>query len=434
MATLNESQRTTMQTIGAWSGIGLAGCYLVALSAVCIIAVVALLTAHQFQHAIRTAELAGKPVALWQVIELRENWGVLQRQALDATQALTKAQDILTAKELDFQTLDLDNNKAYAEVPTKQLHVIAKLIELGVPASKAQDARYGGIKSVPNFLELRKSLGTNGSPLDPLIEDVKKALLASAELDFTLGAAKRQLDDLRARILQLQQNATTSTAQFKKFLDDSPEPEKRALVGNFISQLNALGWPVGSFAVMEPDLLTLLLVLAMGTLGGTIHLARLYLDGTKDYSAGYFLYRPFLGAIVALVIFIVARTGVFVIAEPSQQNNGALLSPFFISFVAIISGLLAEQAIGSLQSTGTKWFQGALEESSSRYALRVNEEIKKQKRSREDLKKLLNLSEADYAGWLDGSRPSPLRIQEIVAAWLGKPIRELFTDIPPKST
>jgi type IV secretory pathway VirB6-like protein len=181
---------------------------------------------------------------------------------------------------------------------------------------------------------------------------------------------------------------------------------------------------------MEPDLLTLLLVLAMGTLGGTLHLARIFIDNTKA-SLGYFLYRPFLGAIAALVIFVVARTGIFVVAEPSSQNSGAPLSPFFISFVAIVSGLLAEQAIASIQGTGEKWFAGTLKDQTERYALRVSDEALKQKKDKAQLQKYAELDEDHLRALFDGSKKVPGHVQKVVSVWLRKPVRELFTELPP---
>jgi hypothetical protein len=436
LAGFTEKFGTTVKTVSVWSGIGVAGTYLVGLSAGCVFLVVALLTAHQFQHAIRSAELEGKPVALWQVIELRDNWRVLQLRAAEAAKALGDAQMDLSAKESNLQEANAESANELAAIQTTQAAVVDKLVELGATAEEvAPLLRRSFTEALAGYRDLRKKLGATGVPADPLIEDFQKAILTYLTIGGRQTSAQEQVAQARAKIALFQEETVRARAQFATLLGKADEGEKRALLGNFLSQLNALdnSWfgALGSFAAMEPDLLTLLLVLAMGTLGGTIHLARLYLDGEKK-AAGYFLYRPFLGAIAAVVIFVVARTGVFIIAEPSQQDNGTPLSPFFISFVAIVSGLMAEQAIASIQGTGEKWFSAPLRDKPSRYALWVADEIKKQKRQEGELKELLDMNDPDYAGWIGGTKPVPHRVQELIAAWVGKPVRELFSDIPPK--
>jgi hypothetical protein len=72
-------------------------------------------------------------------------------------------------------------------------------------------------------------------------------------------------------------------------------------------------------------------------------------------AGGYFL-RLSVGAITALVIFIVAKAGVPVIADASRLGGDAAINPYLASFPAIISGLLSENAIASVQAQGAKVF------------------------------------------------------------------------------
>ena len=72
---------------------------------------------------------------------------------------------------------------------------------------------------------------------------------------------------------------------------------------------------------------------------------------------GYFL-RLGVGAMTALVIFIVAKAGVPVIADASRLGGDASINPYFVSFIAIISGLLSENAIANIQAQGARIFGG----------------------------------------------------------------------------
>ena len=57
-----------------------------------------------------------------------------------------------------------------------------------------------------------------------------------------------------------------------------------------------------------------------------------------------------VGAITALVIFIVAKAGVPVIADASRLGGDAAINPYFVSFLAIISGLMSDNAVRSVQN------------------------------------------------------------------------------------
>jgi hypothetical protein len=449
LAQFVEKMQPAARSLGILSGIGLAGIYLIVLSFCSVFFVVALLTAHQFQHAIRTAELKGEPVALWQIMDLRESWKTLQQGTANASKVLEVAQLELSAKSQALQKAREEANKPESDVNTLEIGLTGKLAALGVPATAIEDVR----KNSPFYLraaayrslaespaasvsdEQRQLRETVKKEFELILSNYETALSSLSTSDDRVSLLTNQVEEARKSVASLLDESVKARTEFSKLLSSvSEDAAKRQLVGNFLSQLNALDGPwlgvLGAFATMEPDLLTLLLVLAMGTLGGTLHLARLYIDGVKT-SFGYFLYRPFLGAIAALVIFVVARTGIFVVAEPSSQNSGAPLSPFFISFVAIVSGLLAEQAIASIQGTGEKWFAGSLKDNTERYAVRVSEEALKQKKDKAQLQKYAEMDEEHLRSLFNGSKKVPAHIQKIASVWLRKPVRELFTELPP---
>jgi hypothetical protein len=60
--------------------------------------------------------------------------------------------------------------------------------------------------------------------------------------------------------------------------------------------------------------------------------------------------------VVFFSIFIVAKAGVPVIADASKLGGEAPINPYFVSFIAILSGLFSENAIASVQAQGAKFF------------------------------------------------------------------------------
>ena len=105
-------------------------------------------------------------------------------------------------------------------------------------------------------------------------------------------------------------------------------------------------------------ILTLILTLAMGALGSLLYITHDYFKRDSDHPISWYLLRPFLGTTTALAMFILAKAGQMTIsggtAEESLIEN---LNPFFISFLAIISGLLSEQAIEKIKSAAEPIFR-----------------------------------------------------------------------------
>jgi hypothetical protein len=113
---------------------------------------------------------------------------------------------------------------------------------------------------------------------------------------------------------------------------------------------------------------TLLVTLATGWLGGLVNfmgaairanVKREELDtGMPDI--GSLFRRSFLGITAALGIFLAAGSGLLIL---TAQNSGAPgtgaieLSPYFVAFLAFISGFLADDAFARLAAGGRKLFE-----------------------------------------------------------------------------
>jgi hypothetical protein len=63
--------------------------------------------------------------------------------------------------------------------------------------------------------------------------------------------------------------------------------------------------------------------------------------------------------------------------------------------------------------------------------VRVALEIEAQKKSLDDLIPFVAADKTQMERWVKGDIATPSEIQSTIAVWLGKPVREMFTDIAP---
>ncbi|MFD2230327.1 hypothetical protein [Alkalimarinus sediminis] len=115
-----------------------------------------------------------------------------------------------------------------------------------------------------------------------------------------------------------------------------------------------LGTP--PFWALPKSILTLLLVLSTGVLGSIIFVTVEFLKEPEYHiqNLTMYLFRPFLGMILALSMYVMLKAGQFTFVDDSNQN----LSPFLVSFLGIISGMLAEEAYHRLTKTGGAMING----------------------------------------------------------------------------
>jgi hypothetical protein len=155
-----------------------------------------------------------------------------------------------------------------------------------------------------------------------------------------------------------------------------------------------------------------------------------FLKNQVQTIGGYFQ-RITVGAMTALVIFIVAKAGVPIIADTSRLGGDASINPYFVSFLAIVSGLLSENAIANVQAQGAKLFGpgGAGPDRWTRSDL--TPELQTQDLAAAKLAEHLGVSEADAASMLKGDSKIDSDKQQILAIYLRREPRDIFTDIPP---
>lgn len=212
--------------------------------------------------------------------------------------------------------------------------------------------------------------------------------------------------------------------------------EQKLQIENAIYEFHAIHsslWGlVYYFALAPSDLLVLVLVIAMGVLGSSLQLSYIYVTEFARKPISFYLFRPFLGVITAFVIFIVAKAGVPVITDTTRFGGNAPINPYFISFLGIISGLLSERALETVRRLGANYFREGGTAEPDRWArAHVKTDLAPMTANIKIAQANMKVPDKEFSAWVDGTEPVPPDAQKVIAALLGKPRRDLFTDLAP---
>jgi hypothetical protein len=191
-----------------------------------------------------------------------------------------------------------------------------------------------------------------------------------------------------------------------------------------------LGRLIHTMLRLPPKMMSLVLVVLMGILGSSLQLTHQLFVRNETESIGVYALRLSLGAITARVIFIVVKAGVPIVADASKLGGDTPINPHFVSFLAIISGLMSEKGIASVRAQAGKYF--AVEQTktalgSCRIAGGCGTNLTNARPSGEKPRCLGN----ELNDWLSGKEEAPLAIQKLLAAIVDRPVRDLFSDIAP---
>lgn len=185
-------------------------------------------------------------------------------------------------------------------------------------------------------------------------------------------------------------------------------------------------WEFDSYLNQPRELLVLQLTMVMGTLGSLVTMTWLYIRRDTDLGFRRTLFLPLVGSVSAFIIFVFFKAGQLTISSGSGSSS---LSPFFLSFVGIISGLLSERAYARMESVGAKFF--TVDGDNLRWGVRLREALDASDITMEQLAKFLGADEGKVSNIVDEITSATENQQYLIAACLRKEARELFTDEPP---
>jgi len=122
---------------------------------------------------------------------------------------------------------------------------------------------------------------------------------------------------------------------------------------SFFTRL-ALNNEIKNAWAIPATLLSIFLALSMGGLGSlitvTIEYLKIQKNNYNDIMFSMYLFRPMLGTITALAVYIAIKSGQVTISGEYTEE----LSPFLLSFIGVISGLMSEQVYKRLINYGSK--------------------------------------------------------------------------------
>lgn len=400
------------------------------------------LSASQLQSRLQALSNSNAPYTVWQVERIRGEWGTGKKRVKDQRDQVDNLYDLMTKLQNDVEAIkiDLEAMQSILRGSIKTLAYKLALYEpLLVPAdieTLKDDEIRARLGDVVMKLE-GKLTPLNWQAVQELDQKIETSLEKTSNLDRDLAKATSMATDARNDLERVEAMLKASTEALAKIvdpdnrLDDKEEARLHDLISEFdFIEAFALG-ALHGFSVLPSDFLIIILVVTMGVLGSTMQLTYDYYRTERLTSPSLFVLRPMLGAITALVVFILLRAGVLVVTDTTTPGETAPLNPFFIAFVGIVSGLLSENALEMVRRVGSSWFASSGVDKEARWAAGVAGNLSATKTSA-TLAARTGLDEAEIEAWIEQAKPTPPDMQKMFAAWLDKDVQTLFTDMPPR--
>ena len=381
---------------------------------------------------------SGVNVSVQKLNDIRRTWNKLRTQIQDQSGALAEAESNKGKAAVAFATSELEYKPARTLLDAKLGPFIDRLKDIKPPLFNALN-KEGPVERLERIESERVGLVETHPELDGSIREIAALGEPYKKIHAThirlLSESRTRTDIANAAANSLEASQTAFDNLFSSQLGvKSIDPPTRVRIENVLFELdsgNSLGRVITWILTLPTEILTLFLVVLMGVLGSCLQLTHQLFIRKEAESVGVYSLRLSVGAITALVIFIVAKAGVPVIADASKFGGDTPINPYFVSFLAIISGLMSEKAIANVQTQAAKYFDSGASETLRWARAEVREAVKDSQRNPADLAKNLEVSETALEDWLSGDEPVPLAGQKLFAAILNRPIRDLFTDIPP---
>src|SRR5262249_29161194 len=103
------------------------------------------------------------------------------------------------------------------------------------------------------------------------------------------------------------------------------------------------------------EIMAMVLLVCMGALGGVISLTRCFVEKSlPNPSIPELFYRPAMGAVLALGIYVLFRATQLFFAGSSQTESTASTSIFVLAALGLASGVCASDAIGQIEALAAR--------------------------------------------------------------------------------
>ncbi|ASP36183.1 hypothetical protein [Labrenzia sp. VG12] len=430
------------------------GIWLVLLYVVTISISILMLSSYQIQSRIQYVNISDTRLSIWRLIELSNVYSVEKNILENRLQELQQMQarlDGIVARRIE---LDAEYTKIFDPF-YKDIRAFKSIVENSYEgfSFKPLPKHHLSVKILYTDVAQQLEGLTLTEDHQAMLKELEQRQKRGDDVFRNLGGTKRNEDETRAEVSEYKfalktisdkiragVYGTISTTTPYDGLDENEKSLLQDAVSEFSSLKNILWKLPYNLAIMPAEVLVLFLVLAMGVLGSTIFITQLYFRRDKyqgkydeHLNAAFFFSRPWFGAITALSIYVLAKAGVLFLTDPSTQSGSATLSPFFISFIAIISGLFSEQAIQAIKTAADNWFKNQ-DPDADRWGVGLATVIGEKQRDTAQFAEASGVPLSTVEGWISENKPVPPRMQDILSVWLETPSRKLFTDIPPPAT
>jgi hypothetical protein len=399
--------------------------------------------AAQFQSRVAELSLNGAPMTIWRINDFRDefkSWGVDIRKLRDG---LVHDQINLAKDKQTNLVLTADQEAAAMrlgdDARSLKQRVVAASPQLA-PSAAAPTSNPPPISDTLTQIEL---LLTNDELQKRFGDDLaalKKRYAENADLRAANENREARIKGYETWIANLQENRKDRVDAAAKLFGETNAavaPELVERIVNISAELNSLSniWHgvIYRTALWTNDMLVLLLLISMGVLGSALNLLAVFIANDREsLSFGEYPLRLAFGAVLAIVMFIIAKAGVPILADTSKIGGNAPLNPYFISLLAVVSGLMSDRSMAAIRNVASNLLQSVGGAGFSQRYSRVvlDDAVKAANRDVDGLARLLGLSVDDTRKLFSGNDAISPDQQRLIAAYLGQPLRELFSDLP----
>lgn len=402
------------------------------ISFLCVVVLAATLT----QARISSLAIEGVNLSIWKLDTVRQDWTAIRDQQKAQSKALGAAEVERTAttkkkaqSEAQYiaarNVLDSELEEFNFRLRPFDATLASNISGQSLPEQigRIQATR----QSLDSHLELKPYL----DKLPELYSKYRITLETRNANRASDDAIQNQITSLKDDLKKVKESIGAVFSTLKSNLDEAGRTRIENALYELQPTASLLSVLNNKLVTAHPDVLTLFLVILMGILGSALQITHAFFNENRSDGVGSYLLRVCVGAITALVIFIVAKAGVPVIADASKLGGDAPINPYFVSFLAILSGLLSENAIVFVQGQGAKFFGTGSAGNIIRWARTdLNQRFNETGSSLEKLSQLMGISQEVTKSILSGKMSATADQQKDVSLYLRDDIRNLFSDLP----
>ena len=305
-------------------------------------------------------QINGVPLSVWRL----EQIVVRKQQVEDKLNYRVGLIDVLELRRNTFH-LNFEDKKARSSAVELQFKdELKSLFSLARNLDTSLATRLAADKPIKSIAIIRENTALNANTtIRGLVQRLDEEYAKVAKSRYEVAELQAQLDGLTARIQAEKASADQGVVAIYQVLGvtagAADAATTRERIENLISEMQGFKESVKGrmyeITKLPREVVILLLVLSMGVLGSALYMVSQFDENYQQFSWAEKILRPGLGAITALVLYIVVKAGILVVGDASRLGGSAPVNPYFIAFVAIIAGFMSENALAAIRTVGSSF-------------------------------------------------------------------------------